>query len=408
MFITGLSVFSLASLVGGLAAVVGAGHTPGPCKAPEGRPARPAALSLVTTTFRESRPEQGMGIWGAMAGAGAAAGVLLGGVLTSALDWRWVLFINVPVGIVCAALAPWLLAESRARSRNGFDLLGAITVTGGLGVLVYALVGVSAAGWVSVRTIALLVAAAALLVCFTLIERRAAAPLVPFRIFRIAPVAVANATMLLVGAAVLSLFFVLSLYMQQVLGYSPLKAGITQLPLAGTIVLAAGLTPALLAKLGHKPTLLIGLGMFTGGLAWFGRIATHGTFLADILGPSLLVAAGLGLAFVVLTTASVSGVSAHESGLASGLVNTSQQVGGSLGLAIITTIASTRTASVLRTSHAGPSAMPHALTAGFQFAFLTAAGFALLALAVVGTTRRWMASQSIPYNPHATRKATTQ
>ena len=189
--------------------------------------------------------------------------------------------------------------------------------------------------------------------------------------------------MLLVGAAVLGVFFVLSLYMQQVLRYSSLKAGVAQLPLAGTIVLAAALAPALLGRLGHKTTLL------AVGLAWFSRIATHGSFLADVLGPSLLLAAGLGLAVVVLTTTSVSGVSSQESGLASGLINTSQQIGGSLGLALVTTIASTRTASVLHAGHVGPAALPHALTAGFQAAFLVAASFTLLAITVAGVARGW-------------------
>ncbi len=195
--------------------------------------------------------------------------------------------------------------------------------------------------------------------------------------------------MLLVGAAVLGVFFVLSLYMQQVLRYSSLKAGVAQLPLAGTIVLAAALAPALLGRLGHKTTLLARLTLFAVGLAWFSRIATHGSFLADVLGPSLLLAAGLGLAVVVLTTTSVSGVSSQESGLASGLINTSQQIGGSLGLALVTTIASTRTASVLHAGHVGPAALPHALTAGFQAAFLVAASFTLLAITVAGVARGW-------------------
>ncbi len=391
IFVAGAIAFSAASLLGGFAQTEAELIAARALQGGGAALLAPAALALVASTFREgARRTKAMGIWGAVAGSGAAAGVLLGGVLTSAFGWRWVLFINVPVGLVCIVAIPFVVPESRAdRSAQSFDLSGAAAITGGLGALVYALVGVPSAGWASVRTLGLLGGAAILLAAFIVRERRARTPLVPFRIFTIRTLAVANAVMILVGAAVLSLFFVLSLYMQQVLGYSPLKAGVTQLPLAGAIVVVAGATPALVARLGLKTTMLTGIVALGSGLVWFSRISVHGSFASDILGPSLLVALGLGVTFVVLTTASVSGVHEHESGLASGLINTTQQVGGSLGLAIVTTIASTRTAHAL--IHGTGRSTTQALTDGFQWAFLGAAGFAGLAFLIAAFTKRWSA-----------------
>jgi EmrB/QacA subfamily drug resistance transporter len=382
VFMVGLVVFALASLAGGLAQSEGWLIA---ARAVQGFGAAllsPAALSIVTVTFAEgAERNRALGIWGAVAGSGGAAGVLLGGLLTTGLGWRWVLFVNVPIGLGAALLAPRLLGESRAEvSERRFDVAGAVTVTAGLSILVYALVDAQSAHWASFQTIGLLVLSAVLLISFVVIEQRSTAPLVPLRIFRIPTVAAANMTGILLGAALFSMFFFISLYMQQVLGYGALKAGVSYLPLAVSIILSAGIASQLVTRIGFKPVMLFGLLLVAGGLVWFAQAATNGSFVGDILGPSLLAAIGLGFAFVPMTIAAVSGIRARDAGLASGLINTSQQVGGALGLAILATIADSRTSSLLARAHGNPHELKHALTSGFDAAFLTAAGFALLAL----------------------------
>jgi EmrB/QacA subfamily drug resistance transporter len=378
VFIVSLAVFSLASLAGGLAPggvlLVAARTVQGLAAAA----LAPAALSLVTATFAEG-PERNraMGIWGAVAGSGAAVGVLLGGVLTTALGWRWILFVNVPIGIACALAAPRLMAESRApHAAKGFDVAGAAAITGGLGALVYGLVGASHSGWLSARTAGSLALAAVLLAAFIVIERRTCGPLVPFVIFRLRTLRASNVIMLLTGAAVLSLFFVLSLYEQQVLGYSAQQAGLSQLPLAVTTIAAAGVASRLVSRVGVKATLAGGLALFAAGLVWLAQDTAASSFTAGILGPSLLAGPGLGVAFVSLTIGAVSGVPGPQAGLASGLINSSQQIGGAVGLAIAATIASARTAQAMASGAAAGSA----LTAGFRLAFLAAAGFAALGM----------------------------
>jgi Major Facilitator Superfamily len=290
----------------------------------------------------------------------------------------------VPIGLATAALAPRLAPESRATvARPSFDLAGALSVTSGLTALVCALVRVSAVGWGPLETIATLLAAV-LLGAFLVIETRAKAPLVPFRFFRLGTVRAANITMLAMGAAVVGLFHFLSLYLQQVLGYSALKAGLSQLPLAGGIVAAAGIASPLITRLGIKPVLLGRLGLIAAGLAWFAQAPTHDAFLADLLGPSLLVAVGLGFAFVALTVASMSVVSDQQTGLANGLINTAQQIGGAIGLAILSTIATTSTNSAIKAGAGNPDVLPAALTHGFHQAFLAGAGFATLAAVLAG------------------------
>jgi EmrB/QacA subfamily drug resistance transporter len=376
----GLVIFAIASLLGGLA------QSPGwliAARAVQGFGAAllsPAALSIVTTTFTEgAERNRALGVWGAVAGSGGAAGVLLGGILTSGLGWQWVLFVNTPVGLAAALLAPRLLHESRANAeRKRFDVAGAVSVTAGLSILVYALVDAQRAGWGSLQTVGLLSLSVALLAAFAVIESRADAPLVPFRIFRLPTVTGANVSGLLIGASLFSMFFFISLYMQQVLGYGALKAGISYLPLAGSIILSAGIASQLVTRIGFKPVLLTGMALIAGGLVWFAQVPVDGSFAANILGPSLLAAVGLGFAFVPVTIAAVAGVRDRDAGLASGLINTSQQVGGALGLAVLATIANTRTSDLL-SSHV---AFKQALTDGFQSAFLTGAGFALAGLAL--------------------------
>jgi EmrB/QacA subfamily drug resistance transporter len=377
VFIVGLIVFAFASLMGGLAQSEGWLIA---ARAAQGFGAAllsPAALSIVTTTFTEgAERNKALGVWGAVAGSGGAAGVLLGGILTSSLGWQWVLFVNTPIGIAAALLAPRLIDESKSEAgQRRFDFGGAASVTVGLSVLVYALVDAQRAGWGSLQTVGLLSVAVVLLVAFTVIELRTADPLVPFRIFRLPTVTGANVSGLLIGASLFSMFFFISLYMQQVLGYGALKAGVSYLPLAGTIIISAGIASQLTTRIGFKPVLIAGMVLIAAGLLWFAQVPTHGSFAADILGPSLLAAVGLGFAFVPVTIAAVAGVREREAGLASGLINTSQQLGGALGLAVLATVANSRTSNVMASGH---STLKHALTLGFQSAFLTGAGFAIL------------------------------
>jgi EmrB/QacA subfamily drug resistance transporter len=375
LFMAGLLIFAVASLAGGLAqdstqliiarAVQGLGAAL----------LSPAALSLVTVLFEEgAERNKAMGVWGAVAGSGGAVGVLLGGMLTEWAGWEWVLFVNVPVGIAAALLAPRLLPESRNEGARHFDFAGAISVTAGLSLLVYTLVDANNAGWGSAQTIGLGALSLALIAAFYVIERRSHAPLMPFPgIFRIRTITGINVSAVLIAAALFSMFFFISLYMQQVLGFSALEAGLAYLPLAVGIIVAAGGSAGLVTRFGFKPVLVVGLFVTAAGLIWFSQVSPGGTYVGDILFPSLLAAVGLGLAFVSMTVAAVSGVEPHEAGLASGLINTSQQIGGALGLAILATIANSRTDDALSAGNA----VPTALTEGFQAAFTVGAGFAI-------------------------------
>ena len=392
VFMVGLGLVAVASLAAGFAATEGQLIA---ARAAQGLGAAiisPAALSIVTTTFSDgAERNRALGVWGAVAGSGGAAGVLLGGVLTDGLGWEWGLWVNVPVALIAMALTPRLIAESRAdEEERAFDVAGAVTVTAGLSVLVYALVDATDAGWGSLQTLGLIGLSAALIAAFIAIELRATKPLVPFSIFRLRTLTGANVVGLLVGASLFSMFFFISLYMQQVLDYSAIKAGLSYLPLALVIIFSAGLASQLVTKVGYKPVLAAGLLFIVVGLTWFSQVSVGGSFLGDILGPSLFAAAGLGFAFVTTTIAAVSGVGEREAGLASGLINTSQQIGGALGLAILSTIATSRTEDL-----AGSGGAPdlNALTEGFQAAFLGGAviafvGFLLTLILIRGSDSR--------------------
>jgi EmrB/QacA subfamily drug resistance transporter len=378
VFIAGLVLFSVASLGGGFAQsdvwLVAA-------RAVQGLGAAiisPAALSLVTTMFAEgAERNRALGVWGAVAGSGAAAGVLLGGILTQYAGWEWVLFVNVPIGLLAAAVAPRLLPESRdTGARRVFDAAGAITVTGGLALLVYTLVDANNAGWGATRTLGLGGIALVLLAAFVVVESRTSHPLVPFRIFRLRTVRGADVVGLLIGMSLFGVFFFLSLYMQQVLGYDALKTGFAYLPLALNIVVSAGVASQLVTRVGFKPTLVGGMLLTGGGLIWFAQVSATGGYVSDVLLPSLVLAWGLGLAFVSVTVAAVTGTAPDEAGLASGLINTAQQVGGALGLAVLAAVANGRTSDAVASGVRNPAV---ALTEGFQYAFLAGAGFALLA-----------------------------
>ena len=382
VFMVGLVVFSLASLACGFAtsdtflivarAVQGVGAAI----------ISPAALSILVTTFDEGAERNtALGIWGAIAGIGGAAGVLLGGILTDAFGWEWIFFVNVPVGLAVLALVPRFIEETQATgvSRN-FDVAGAVSVTAGLALLVYALVNTDSAGWASGETFALLAGAFALLAAFIVIEIRAKAPLMPLGIFRLRSLSGANGVGLLLGAAIFSMFFFLSLYMQQVLGYSALRSGLAYLLVAVTIIIAAAVSQALVTRLGVKVVLATGMALLTLGLLWFTQIDVHGSYLTDLVPGFLLAGVGLGFSFVPVSIAALQGVRPHEAGIASGLINTSQQVGGALGIAVLSTIATTHTESVVRQAGGASSALPGALTEGFQYAFAVGAGMTLAGL----------------------------
>jgi EmrB/QacA subfamily drug resistance transporter len=378
VFMAGLVLIAVASLAAGFAATEGQLIV---ARAGQGLGAAiisPAALSIITTLFSDgAERNKALGAWGAVAGSGGAAGVLLGGVLTDTLGWEWVLWVNVPVSLVVLALTPRLIPESRLeRATRTFDVAGAVSVTAALSILVYALVDAAEAGWGSTQTIGLLGVSAVLFTAFVFIEGRSAAPLVPFGIFRMRTLTGANIVGLTVGAALFSMFFFITLYMQQVLGYSPIKAGLSYLPLSIAIIVSAGVASQLVTRIGFKPVLAMGMIFIASGLGWFSQVSVGGGFTTDILGPSVLAAIGLGFSFVPTTIAAVSGVREREMGLASGLINTSQQIGGALGLAVLASIATSRTTEITGTTQGSPS--PDALVEGFQAAFFGGACIALL------------------------------
>ncbi len=339
-FALGLGVFTACSLLGGLAqngaeliaarAVQGIG----------GAILAPATLSLITTTFTEpAARRRALGAWSATAASGAAAGVLAGGILTDLLDWRWVLFVNVPIGAALIAAAAVSLAESRADTRPSLDIAGAVTVTGGLGLLVYGIVSTDTRSWGSPATILTLLGGAALLAAFTVIESRTAHPLVPLRVFGLRSVAAANGIAVMIGAALFSMFFFLSLYLQQVNGYSPLKAGFAFLPAALATLTGALTGTRLVPRLGVRRQLIIGPLLAAVGLAWLSQLSAGDGYLAHVFGALVLTGLGMGLSFVPMTIAATADVPMHQAGLASGLINTTRQIGGALGLAVMATIA---------------------------------------------------------------------
>ena len=385
LFVGGLILFSLASLAGGLSTnefqlIVARGV--------QGLGAAlvsPAALSIVTTTFKEgAERNRALGVWGAVAGAGGAAGVLLGGLLTQYLGWEWVLWVNVPIGLSAAFLAPRLLPESRDEvEHRSFDIPGALAVTAGLALLVYTIVDAESAGWTSARTFAGIGGALALIGVFVLVEARARKPLMPLSTFRLQTLRGANVVGVLTGMALFSMFFVISLYLQQVLGYSALKAGLAYLPLSSVIIISAGIASQVVTRVGFKPTLILGSLLTAAGLLWFTQIPVHGSFAVNVLGPSIVAGAGLGFSFVPVTIAAVTGTRPDQAGLASGLINTSQQVGGALGVAILASVASSVSGAINPRGHLDPSQLGN-LTDGFRSAFLVGAGFAVVAALAAG------------------------
>jgi EmrB/QacA subfamily drug resistance transporter len=402
VFLAGLVVFAAGSLLAGLAwsevSLIGARSLQGLGAAI----ISPAALSILTTTFSEGRERNiALGVWGAVGGFGAAAGVLLGGVFTDSLSWEWIFFVNIPVALAALALTPVLLGESRDLRAKSFDALGAVLVTGGLSTAVFGITQANSYGWSSAKTIAIFVAAAALLVGFLVTEHRTAHPLMPFSVFRIKTVSGANLVGFILGTAIFSLFLMLTLYMQQVLGYSAMKTGVAYLAVAGTSIFWATVASQLVTKVGVKTVMVVGMSLLTVGLLTFTQVSVGGSYVADLLPGFLIVGIGMPFAFVAISIAALAGIDEQEAGLASGLINTSQQVGGALGIAVLSTVAVTHTTDAAK---AGAN-VPHALTTGFHAAFWIGAAFAAVGLVAAAVFVRREELEAAPAEPVATVEA---
>jgi EmrB/QacA subfamily drug resistance transporter len=413
VFVFGLLLFSAASLLGGFATSEWWLLTARAVQGVGGAVIAPTALALITTNFPEGAPRnRAFGVYAAMAGAGSAAGLLLGGILTTYLSWRWVLFVNVPIGILVAAAAPRVLAESPRRPGQ-IDVAGAVTGTGGVALLVYGL-SKAATGpdgvshWGDAQVLVSLAASVVLLVSFVLIERRSPRPLLPMRLLADRNRSGAYLIMLCISTGLFGLFFFLTLFIQNVLGYSAIRSGIAYLPFAIGVVIASGLASRLVPRIGPRPLILVGAAAVAGGMFWYSRLTEHAGYAGQLLGPTLVSSCGLGLVFVPLALVALHNVAEQDSGVAASLLNTAQQVGGAIGLALLGTVAWTTVAESIRTqvAHAAAAAakagqplpkpgtpLPasiyhHALTAGFSRAFLVAAGIALLALLIAVATIR--------------------
>ncbi len=396
VLVAGTAVFAVSSLAGGFAG--SAGVLVG-ARLAQGLGAAlmlPAALSLLTTSFKEgSDRNKALGVWGGVAGLASAAGVFLGGVLTEGPGWRWVLYVNPPIAVFLVAAIFWLIPGDRRRAaRTNFDILGTVLVTGGMLLLVYALVQAPDQGWGSARTIGELAGAGVMLAAFVINEQRSKSPLVPLSIFRVKGLAAANVTQLIGVAGFLAMFFFLTLYMQNVLGYSPLQTGAAYLPLTVGVGISAGVSSQLLGRIGTRPVIVVGALITAGGLWYLSRIPVDGSYLTDLFPGLMIVSLGIGAVFVAVTTAANAGVPADKAGLAAALLNSSQQVGGALGLAIFSAIATSHTNHLL----AADTPLPDALTSGFHRALLAGSIF-VLAAAFIGlrtSNTRGETQQSVP------------
>ena len=378
VYLAGMAVFVVASVGAGFAATGAQIVAVRALQGLGGAVLSPATLTIIVTTFHGPRLPRAIGAWSAVAGAGGAVGALLGGLLTGWASWRWVFFINVPIGLLAAVAASLYLREMRNRgAAQKLDVTGAVLVTGSLAALIYGVVHTTHWGWTSHQTLAWLLGGAAGLVAFLFWESRVAShPLVPFRIFRSRALSSANLVMLLVGGAFFAMWYFLTFYFQHVLGYDAVKTGFAFLPMAISIIAGAQLSSRLVARLGARPLLLTGASLAAVGFVWISRIGSHSTYAGHILVPSTLCAFAMGLLFTPLATAATTGVNRAEAGLASGVLNTSRQLGGSLALAILGTVAADRSATF-----AAPRGAP-ALVAGYQRAFEVSALIALGALLV--------------------------
>ncbi len=375
LFAAGIALFSLASLLNGLAQsptmlIIGRG-----LQGLGGAMLSPAALSILTTTFTKTEERtRALGVWSAIAAGGGAVGLLLGGVLTDLASWPWIFIVNVPVGVAALAATLRFVPESRAElEHRTFDLRGALTVTTGLVLLVYGIIKAQAWSWGSARTIGLMAAGIAVLALFVALERRSKAPLVRLSIFRVRTLAVADVVLLLVASGMFGMFFFASLYVQDILGYSPLRAGLAFLPVTAGIVIGAGIAQQLIRRVGVRNLAVGGIALAAAGLAVLTQLPVHGSYLGNLFSGLFPMSIGMGLTFVPITLLGTGGVSDNDAGLASGLFNTAQQVGGSLGLAILSTLAASQTSSLLHGQVSGP-AVAAAQVSGYHVAFAAAAG----------------------------------
>jgi EmrB/QacA subfamily drug resistance transporter len=382
VFVLGAGLFAFASLLGGFAGNLGLLITARSLQGIGGALMSPAALSLLTVIYQEGKERnRALGIWSAITAGGAALGLILGGVLTEYASWRWVLFVNVPVALIAVFGAERFVPESKDERAQGFDALGAVLVTAGLMALVFALVKANSYGWASGRTIGILGFAALLLVLFVVVQLRASAPLVPFRLFKSRSLLGADVGALLVGAGIFALFFFLILWMQVINHYSPVKAGLLFLPMTVVIGVSAGIAAQLLGRIGPRPLLIVGPFLAATGLLSLGlRLEPDSSYLTVVLPSLFLVALGMGMSFVALTSSAVAGVPHEDAGIASALLNAGQQVGGALGLAILTAVSTTRTDHLLG-SRAGrdPASATQALVDGWDLGFIVGAAFLLVA-----------------------------
>jgi EmrB/QacA subfamily drug resistance transporter len=383
LFMAGMALFAVASLACGLSQSEATLLIARGAQGLGGAMVSPAALSIILTTFAEgSERNRALAVWGAIAGAGGAVGLLLGGAIVEVLSWRWVFFVNVPIGAAVLLLTPRIVAESRAEGvRSGYDVEGATAITLGTMALVFTLIKANDWGWGSARTLVGLAVAAGLLVGFVWIERRHENPLVPLRIFSNRSLAASDGTMLLLSAALFGVFFFCTLYLQQVLGYNALKSGVAYLPLTLTAIGASALASRAVDRFTPKPVLVGGLLVATVGFALFTRLQAHGDYAGRVLPAMFVVGVGLGMSFVPITIA-------EDSGLASGLLNTTQQVGGSLGLAILSAVSTSRVTSALHGGSALPAALTHGFTSAFTVSAILCAAAAVLAIVLLPGRRR--------------------
>jgi EmrB/QacA subfamily drug resistance transporter len=395
VLMAGLVVFSAASLACALASseafLIGA-------RAVQGIGAAvmlPAALSIVMNMFEEgAERNKALGIWGALAASGATVGLVMGGVLTRYAGWQYIFYLNVPIGTAALLLAPRIVPESRlTTTRRRFDAAGALLGTGGLVLLVYAISQAPRYGWGGTRTVAVLAAGASLLVAFLLIERRVESPVVPLSIFRRRTLSGANTAGLLLGASFFAFFFVGTLYMQEVLHYSALQSGVAWLAASVMSVALAGLSQWLVTRIGPKVVMAIGMTLIGAGVLWATQVPVHGHYTGNLLGPFAVAGAGTAFAFIPISIAGLAGVEEHRAGLASGLLNTTQNLGGAIGIAIASSVAASHTQALLHAGHAAPAA----LTGGFQHALWVLGAIALLAIpAILALVRRNEPSDTVP------------
>jgi EmrB/QacA subfamily drug resistance transporter len=385
VFVFGLLLFSVASMAAGLADTRAELIIARLVQGLGGAVIAPASLSILTTTFTEpAERHRAIGIWGAVGGAGGAAGVLLGGAVVEALNWRWVFYINVPIGLVCAVLAAYMIAESfNPNATRAFDAIGAVLATVGLSLLVFGIVRTDTTGWGDATTLALIIAGVVVLAGFLINEGRfAKAPLMPLRLFRSRSLSGANVIVMIIGASTFGMWFFFSLYLQQVRGYSPLHAGLVFLPMTLALMIGGVIASRLTARVGARRLLILGMSLLTAGLTLFSQVHVHTHYFGVTLAASMLASIGMPLAFIPSTILATSGIAQNEAGIASAILNTARMFGGALGLAVLVALATTHSNHLLKNATASVHTVNHALVSGYDLAFLVAACMAAAGILV--------------------------